>query len=99
MDFWPEGTPSEQRLKLHNERTPQLLGTRLLQPAMQANEKQQNHTMLRVRDPQKSLEYYKYLGLTQINKLSYPENKFDLYFLGTSSATSEKMPPLCQARV
>lgn len=57
---------------------------------MQANEKQQNHTMLRVRDPQKSLEYYKYLGLTQINKLSYPENKFDLYFLGTSPATRRK---------
>jgi hypothetical protein len=40
--------------------------------------------MLRVRDPQKSLEYYKFLGMTQVNKLSYPENKFDLYFLGTS---------------
>ena len=41
-----------------------------------------HHTMLRVKDPQKSLEYYKFLGLSQINKLSYPDNKFDLYFLG-----------------
>jgi lactoylglutathione lyase len=50
-----------------------------------------NHTMLRVKDPQKSLDYYKLLGLTQINKLSFPDNKFDLYFLaydGPSSAST-----------
>lgn len=41
-----------------------------------------NHTMLRVKDPKRSLEYYKLLGLSQINKLSFPDNKFDLYFLG-----------------
>lgn len=41
-----------------------------------------NHTMLRVKDPQKSLEYYKLLGLSVINKLQFPDNKFDLYFLG-----------------
>lgn len=41
-----------------------------------------NHTMLRVKDPQRSLEYYKFLGLSQINKMSNPDNKFDLYFLG-----------------
>jgi len=40
-----------------------------------------NHTMLRVKDPQKSVEYYKYLGLSQINKISNPDSKFDLYFL------------------
>jgi len=40
-----------------------------------------NHTMLRVKDPQKSLEYYKLLGMSQINKISNPDNKFDLYFL------------------
>ena len=41
-----------------------------------------NHTMLRVKDPQRSLEYYKFLGLTQINKIANPDSKFDLYFLG-----------------
>jgi hypothetical protein len=41
-----------------------------------------NHTMLRVKDPQRSLEYYKFLGLSQINKMSNPDSKFDLYFLG-----------------
>jgi len=40
-----------------------------------------NHTMLRVKDPKKSLEYYKFLGLSEINKLPNPDNKFDLYFL------------------
>lgn len=42
-----------------------------------------NHTMLRVKDPKKSLDYYKLLGLSQVNKLEFPEAKFDLYFLGT----------------
>jgi lactoylglutathione lyase len=40
-----------------------------------------NHTMLRVKDPQRSIEYYKLLGLTQINKLENPDANFDLYFL------------------
>ncbi|KIW14705.1 lactoylglutathione lyase [Exophiala spinifera] len=40
-----------------------------------------NHTMLRVKDPQKSLDYYKLLGLSLVNKLEFPDNKFDLYFL------------------
>lgn len=46
-----------------------------------------NHTMLRVKDPQKSLEYYKLLGLSLVNKLEFPDNKFDLYFLGKSLRT------------
>jgi lactoylglutathione lyase len=41
-----------------------------------------NHTMLRVKDPKASLEYYKLLGLSLVNKLEFPDNKFDLYFLG-----------------
>src|ERR1700744_5880831 len=40
-----------------------------------------NHTMLRVKDPQKSLEYYQLLGLSLINKMDFPDNKFTLYFL------------------
>ena len=39
-------------------------------------------SVLRVKDPQKSLEYYELLGLSQINKVEQPDNKFDLYFLG-----------------
>lgn len=37
-----------------------------------------NHTMLRVKDAKKSVEFYEFLGMKQINKLSFPENKFDL---------------------
>ena len=43
-----------------------------------------NHTMLRIKDPKKSLDYYKLLGLTVINQLQFPDAKFDLYFLGRS---------------
>ena len=38
--------------------------------------------MLRIKDPKKSLDYYKLLGLSQVNKLEFHENKFDLYLLG-----------------
>ena len=41
-----------------------------------------NHTILRIKDPKKSLDFYKLLGLSQVNKLEFPDNKFDLYFLG-----------------
>ncbi|KIX98431.1 uncharacterized protein Z520_05732 [Fonsecaea multimorphosa CBS 102226] len=51
-----------------------------------------NHTMLRVKDPQKSIEYYNLLGLSLINKLDFPDNKFCLYFLaydGPHSASKD----------
>lgn len=41
-----------------------------------------NHTMLRVKDPVKSLEFYTgILGMTLLRHSQYPEAKFDLYFL------------------
>ncbi|KAK3639092.1 Lactoylglutathione lyase [Elasticomyces elasticus] len=40
-----------------------------------------NHTMLRVKDPKKSLAFYKHLGMSEVNKFEFPDNKFDLYFL------------------
>jgi hypothetical protein len=40
-----------------------------------------NHTMLRVKDPKKSVEFYSFLGMKQINKISQPEAKFDLVSL------------------
>jgi len=46
-----------------------------------------NHTMLRIKDPQKSVDYYNLLGLSLVNQMKFPEAKFDLYFLG-------KPPPL-----
>ena len=41
-----------------------------------------NHTMLRVKDPQRSIDYYKLLGMALIKKLPMPDAKFDNYFLG-----------------
>ncbi|EEP76326.1 lactoylglutathione lyase [Uncinocarpus reesii 1704] len=52
-----------------------------------------NHTMIRVKDPKKSLEFYGFLGLSQINKLDFEEAKFSLYFLaynGPNSLSGER---------
>ncbi len=41
-----------------------------------------NHTMLRVKDPAVSLKFYQdVLGMTLLHKKSFPQAKFDLYFL------------------
>ncbi|RYP92838.1 hypothetical protein DL770_001009 [Monosporascus sp. CRB-9-2] len=40
-----------------------------------------NHSMLRVKDPKASVKFYEFLGMSLVKKLSFPENKFDLYFL------------------
>lgn len=47
-----------------------------------------NHTMLRVKDPQRSIDFYKLLGFSQINKIEQPEAKFDLYFLAYDGPSS-----------
>jgi lactoylglutathione lyase len=42
-----------------------------------------NHTMIRVKDPQKSLEFYRsVLGMSLLRTVENPEGKFNLYFLG-----------------
>ncbi|KAI9673001.1 MAG: Lactoylglutathione lyase [Caeruleum heppii] len=46
---------------------------------------QLNHSMLRVKDPQRSIKFYEFLGLKLIQKLAFQENKFDLYFLAYDS--------------
>lgn len=41
-------------------------------------------TMLRIKDPKPTLDYYtQHFGMTLIDKKSFPEYKFDLYFLAS----------------
>ena len=55
-----------------------------------------NHTMLRVKEPQRSIKYYELLGMKLINKLPNPDAKFDLYFLGYDSRKSIDQGKHCQ---
>lgn len=47
-----------------------------------------NHSMLRVKDPKRSVKFYEHLGMTQIKKIENPDAKFDLYFLAYDSPRS-----------
>ncbi|KAH7215956.1 Glyoxalase/Bleomycin resistance protein/Dihydroxybiphenyl dioxygenase [Fusarium oxysporum] len=47
-----------------------------------------NHAMIRVKDPRSAIQFYELLGLSVVQKLTFPENKFDLYFLGVDSPGS-----------
>lgn len=44
-----------------------------------------NHTMVRVKDPVRSIGFYQKLGMTQIGKLVMADFGFDLYFLACDS--------------
>jgi len=44
-----------------------------------------NHSMIRVKDPKESIKFYEFLGMSVVNKLQFPDAKFDLYFLGYDS--------------
>lgn len=44
-----------------------------------------NHSMIRVKDPKRSIKFYEFLGLKLINTIKNPDAKFDLYFLAYDS--------------
>ena len=51
-----------------------------------------NHTMLRVKDPKVSLDFYtRVMGMRVLRKLDFPEMKFSLYFL--SRVVEGESPP------
>ncbi|KAL8639885.1 MAG: hypothetical protein Q9228_003136 [Teloschistes exilis] len=47
-----------------------------------------NHTMLRVKEPQRSVKFYEHLGMSLLQKIPQPEAKFDLYFLAYDSPSA-----------
>ena len=53
-----------------------------------------NHTMLRVKDPAKSLEFYtRVLGMTLLAVKKFPDMEFDLYFLAKlTDSERENLP-------
>ena len=58
-----------------------------------------NQTMLRIKDPEVSLEFYvNVLGLTLIKKLDFPSMEFSLYFLGYLREGDEPVPDDSQER-
>ncbi len=38
-----------------------------------------------VKNPKASVKFYEHLGMKQVNKFSFPDNQFDLYFLAYDS--------------
>lgn len=51
-----------------------------------------NHTMVRVKDPAVSLDFYtRVMGMQVLRKLDFPEMQFSLYFLA-KTATGESVP-------
>lgn len=49
-----------------------------------------NHTMLRVKDPAVSLDFYtRVMGMRALRKLDFPEMKFSLYFLARIDENDE----------
>lgn len=63
-------------------------------PARETAEYFFNHTMLRVKDPQQSLDFYtRVLGMRLVRRLDFPELTFTLYFLGfVDENTAQTVP-------
>lgn len=56
-------------------------------------------TMIRIKDPAKSVKFYEMLGLTLVDTMDFPQYKFSIYFLTTLPAGGEtyKLKPGTQA--
>ncbi|KAJ5914127.1 hypothetical protein N7504_003010 [Penicillium tannophilum] len=65
----------------HKVLTPRSFATRSYIMATDPSTYKLNHTMIRVKDPKRSLEFYKFLGLSLIKKMDMPQWKFCNYFL------------------
>ena len=58
------------------------------------------HTMLRIKDPERSLDFYtRVLGMRLLRRFDFPEMKFTLFFLGmVGDEEAGKVPAARQAR-
>jgi lactoylglutathione lyase len=55
-------------------------------------------TMLRIKDPRKSIAFYKQLGFTLVDSFDFPQYKFSLYFMTTlKPGTAYSLTPGTQA--
>ena len=53
-----------------------------------------NQTMLRIKDPKKSLDFYtRIMGMKLYRKIDFPEMEFTLYFLGMPGDVDDKNVP------
>ena len=65
-------------MAFETEREPGVVST----PPAQTRGFRLNHSMLRVKDPERSLAYYSHIfGMRLLRKLDFPEMQFSLYFL------------------
>lgn len=56
-----------------------------------------NHTMLRVKDPKRSLDFYsRVLGMRLLRRLDFEEGRFSLYFLAMTRG--EEVPDAVDER-
>ncbi|KTC43727.1 lactoylglutathione lyase [Pseudomonas sp. ABAC61] len=52
-----------------------------------------NQTMMRIKDPEKSVAFYRdVLGMTLLNRFDFPEMKFSLYFMAYQDSQSAAVP-------
>jgi len=58
-----------------------------------------NQTMLRIKDPERSLKFYQdVLGMVLIKQLDFPEMEFSLFFLGFITASEDPLPTCAAGR-